>query len=349
MKELDLSSYRKVNESFSRKMVCRIGIDCGFFTEMNYMVNAMLYCLDHRVKFLLYSEDANFATGVGWTEYFQPFCEEVHERFHRKYNFHKMPSWKQIINGCRKQKSMNLILWKLKLMLRTIIGRLITFWTYRECVLLSQDVSVDTDRHYIVSELEINGSYHEVFALLTRMIWKFQPEILYQKQKYIDLLSLPTLYNGIHIRDGDKISEAKLIGGTQIMQLLPPKNNLCVFVLTDDYRQFQELQIKYPTIQFLTLCQPEERGYNHKTFCQMPPESRKEAIIRLMISVDFLLSSHAFVGSITTGPNIFVMKLRVNDSLVRAVDCNKENLEASLSLSIDARSKISKHNMQRKS
>ena len=93
MEKLDIGSYRRVNASFRKRMVYRIGVDCGFFVEMNYMVNAILYCLTHRIRFQLYSENANFGTGIGWTEYFLPFCEEVHEKFHKKYNFHRLPSW----------------------------------------------------------------------------------------------------------------------------------------------------------------------------------------------------------------------------------------------------------------
>ena len=72
MKQLDVMSYRKVNEAFRRRMVYHVGVDCGFFVEMNYMVDAMLYCLAHRIRFQLYSDDANFGTGKGWTEYFLP-------------------------------------------------------------------------------------------------------------------------------------------------------------------------------------------------------------------------------------------------------------------------------------
>ena len=78
MKNFDLDSYRRVNESLHRRLVCRIGVDCGFFVEMNYMVNAMLYCLANRIQFHLFSRDSNFGTGIGWTEYFQPFCMEVY-------------------------------------------------------------------------------------------------------------------------------------------------------------------------------------------------------------------------------------------------------------------------------
>lgn len=72
MEKLNLESYRKVNASFRKRMMYRVGVDCGFFVELNYMVNAMLYCLAHRIRFQLYSEDANFGTGTGWTEYFLP-------------------------------------------------------------------------------------------------------------------------------------------------------------------------------------------------------------------------------------------------------------------------------------
>ncbi len=30
----------------------------------------------------------NFGIEKGWQDYFEPFCEEVHERFHRIYNRH---------------------------------------------------------------------------------------------------------------------------------------------------------------------------------------------------------------------------------------------------------------------
>lgn len=55
---------------------------------VNYMLNAMIYCLVLRIQFQIYSADANFGTGVGWMEYFQPFCQEVHEKYHATYNLY---------------------------------------------------------------------------------------------------------------------------------------------------------------------------------------------------------------------------------------------------------------------
>ena len=145
---MDISCYRKVNESFRRRLVCRIGIDSGFFVEMNYMVNAMLFCFAHRIQFQLYSDDANFGTGVGWREYFLPFCEEVHESFHQKYNFHRLPSWQHILKQCCCQKSVKPFVWKAKKTVMTIVGRLVALSVYKERVLFAQDVPRKTEQWY---------------------------------------------------------------------------------------------------------------------------------------------------------------------------------------------------------
>lgn len=346
MKQLDVMSYRRVNEAFRRRMVYHVGVDCGLFVEINYMVNAMLFCLARRIRFQLYSDDANFCTGEGWTEYFLPFCEEVHEPFHRQYNFHRPPSWRRILRLCRRQKAIGPIVWKLKSVRKTVIGHLMALLTYKEYVLLGQDVTDCPDHHYRIPELGIEADYTEAYGLLARIAFRFNPSIGRQATHVRARLSIPALYDGIHIRGGDKVMETCLISGQRIMQTLNPKAGSCVFVLTDDYRQYQELQTNYPHVRFLTLCQPEERGYLHKAFSQKSPKSRQEAIVRLLISVDLLLHSHSFVGSITTGPSVFVMKQRAADPHVQAVDCPKASLPSSLSLTIDRRAAISKKSLK---
>lgn len=83
----------------------------------------------------------------------------------------------------------------------------------------------------------------------------------------------------------------------------------------------------------------------HKQFCEVEPSEKKDAIVRLIVSVDFLLSCCSFVGSITTGPSVFVLKLRLGDQNVQAADCPKDELAATLQLPIDVRSMISRQNI----
>ena len=86
------TKYRLLNSSFKKTMIYHIGIDAGFFTEYTYMLHAMLYCLQHKIQFKLYSDDANFGWEKGWEDCFAPFCEQVHEPFHHTYNTHRLPS-----------------------------------------------------------------------------------------------------------------------------------------------------------------------------------------------------------------------------------------------------------------
>jgi hypothetical protein len=76
-----LKQYKELNNSFKRRLIFHLGYDGGFFSEYNNMILAMLYCLENKIKFILYSKDANFGYKNGWTDYFLPFCEEERDRF----------------------------------------------------------------------------------------------------------------------------------------------------------------------------------------------------------------------------------------------------------------------------
>ena len=58
------------------------------------MILGMLYCLRKRIRFSLYSSDANFAYLKGWTDYFIPFCEESGNILHHWLNRRPNPRFK---------------------------------------------------------------------------------------------------------------------------------------------------------------------------------------------------------------------------------------------------------------
>ena len=341
MRHLDLSFYQKVNGSFRRRLIYHAGIDCGFCVEMNYMVNAMLYCLDKGYRFQLYSDDANFGTGKGWTEYFEPFCEEVHEAFHHKYNVHRPPRWHRIISNAFKTKSLSLVFWKLKFLWKSLTGHWLAFRAYGEYVKLSQDVAPDSDTYYHIPALGFDGSYYEAYTMLAKMVWQPQPEVKRQITETIRSLSLPPVYSGIQIRGGDKAQEARLITGKQIIEALHPADGDCIFALADDYAQLEIARSEFSKLRIVSLCLPEDQGYSHQTFCMAAPQSKRAAVIRLIVSVDLLLHAKKFAGSITTGPSVFIMKQRCAEPSVVAVDCAKEMLESVLTLPICQRAALS--------
>lgn len=342
MRSVETSDYRKVNESYRRRLIYHVGIDCGFFVELNYMVNAMLHCLANGYRFQLYSEDANFGTGKGWTEYFIQFCEEAHESFHHKYNLHRPPTWRRILRNTIRIKSPSFIFWKLKFLLKTLVGHWLAFRAYGEYVRLSQDVAHEPDRYYHIPALGISCSYAEAYAMLSRMIWQPQPEVQQKMNDARRRLSLPEKFSGVQIRGGDKASEAQLISGWQIIQALHPQDGECIFALTDNYQQLEIIRNEFPQLRFVSLCQPHETGYRHQAFEHLPAHEKKESIIRLLTSVDILLHCCAFVGTITSGPSVFLLKVRADDPCVTAIDCPQDMLPDCLTLNIDERAAISR-------
>ena len=346
MKQLNLSDWKELNNSFPRRLIYHAGIDCGFTVELNYMLNAMLHCLANGYRFQLYSEDANFGTGIGWTEYFAPFCEEVHEPFHHKYNLHRPPSWRRIIRNTIRTKSLSFVFWKLKFLLKSLIGHWLAFRAYGEYVRLSQDVAHEPDRYYHIPAFGLNGSYYEVYAMLARMIWQPQPEVQQQMAGTKRRLSLPPVYSGVQIRGGDKAREARLITGRQIIEALHPQEGDCIFALADNYRQLEIVRNEFPQVRIISLCQPDETGYYHQAFTSLLPLEKKEFIIRLLTSIDILFHCRAFVGTITSGPSVFLMKVRADEPCVTAIDCPHDMLHRCLVLNIDERAAISANRLR---
>ncbi|RYE16643.1 MAG: hypothetical protein EOP45_17140, partial [Sphingobacteriaceae bacterium] len=81
-----IKNYNKLNNSFKKTLVFRVGIQAGLYSEINHMFLAILFCLKNNIKFILSSADNNFSYEKGWEDYFLPFCEESRSNLHLKYN-----------------------------------------------------------------------------------------------------------------------------------------------------------------------------------------------------------------------------------------------------------------------
>ena len=53
------------------------------------------------------------------------------------------------------------------------------------------------------------------------------------------------------------------------------------------------------------------------------------------------LNEQSFIGTITSGPSVFIMKVRADESSVTAIDCPQAMFPDCLSLNIDDRATIS--------
>lgn len=123
-------------------------------------------------------------------------------------------------------------------------------------------------QHPIYSEIDIEDSRLHQFTLNEYIAALNEVYILndYMNEKYDKHKKiLPEKYNSIMIRRGDKMyGEAKYIETKKYIEKLLEKNNLDIFVQTDDYSAYEEvreyIKLHNENITVLTLCSPEKRG-----------------------------------------------------------------------------------------
>ena len=332
-------SYRTLNESFKRSLVYHVGIDAGFFAEYSYLIAAMLWCLQHKMRFVLYSDDANFGHSRGWQDYFEPFCEEVHEPFHSRYNRHRTPSWRRILRMARQQRSLSPLKWKLKSLWIDAAGSLIAWHIYGKRTYLNHHIDFNPQKPISIPELGIERDYLQAFNYMTDIVWRLRPEVATDCKCLSKEIVLPEHYIGCQVRGGDKVTEVNLLppeGYIHTLNQVAPGSP--VFVLTDDYRLYASLRQIAPDREWFTLCQPQEKGYVNSSFTQQQGAIKAKQMTRFLASMELLLRADHFVGSITTGPSLFILKRLY--PRITLMDCNPAQFTQAICLPIGARGAI---------
>lgn len=337
---MDAKQYAALNGTYRECLVFHLGYNAGFFTEFTYMVNAMIYCLDRHLCFKLYSEDANFGTGTGWNEFFMPFCEDEHNWFHHRFNFHRVPDWGTVLRAAWQKRSPSFLVWKCKYLLLDVLAKGHCAARFSRKTYLTQDISFDHRKRFSFPELDFEGDYLQAFRELSLMIWRFNADTEKAYREAMSQLSLPQQYVGCQIRGGDKITETELVSHNLYLDPIRRQPEQCVFLLTDDYRNFEALRTEAPDHHWLTLCQPDERGYDHKQFVAKDPDFKRRNITKLLVSVQILMDASSFIGSITCGPSVFLMKLKYPEDA--AIDCAPEKLKDVLPLDIVRRGAVAR-------
>ncbi len=310
----DIQKYNKLNNSFNKKLVFHLGAGAGFFSEYNNMILAMLYCLNEKIKFSIYSCNANFKKEKGWTDYFLPFCEEDHNRYHSKYN-RRMP-----IFGLQKRfliaDKFNKLIDPVK---KAVIKRMyfenssVNYYFTYELWNKFHNQKMESI-FFNIPELSIKGNLREATSKLVKMTWRFNEPTKVEVEQLIRKLNLPEEYIGFHMRRGDKEIECEIRSIHEYIEkakLLTTIRN--AFILTDDFGIIQDLVVEYPQWTFYTLCNQNEKGYFHEDFMKMATDFKNENQIRLFASIEILASAKIFIGTYSSNPGMYLgMRLPVN-------------------------------------
>lgn len=304
MKKNDLvENYSKLNNSFNRKLTYYLGAEAGFFSEINNMVLAIIFCLDREIKFRLYSKRGNISYSEGWNDFFLPFCDQKDLFLHSRYNRRS--------NQMKNSKKLP------PYFLKILSGN----------DFLTQDVW-DSFRNQSFSNERFtfpplgleNASLLDTAKIIISMIWNYQPYAKELIDNFKTSIVLPNKYISIHIRSGDKNLETETYKIEKYMKKASSiglsKN---VFILTDDYSIIENLRIKYSDWNFLTLCDPSERGYQHSDFKTKSKQEKYLKHLKLLASMDICAESNHFIGTYSSNPGMF-MGMRIGEENCSCLD-----------------------------
>lgn len=287
------AKYNEINNSYKKKCVYHVGIDAGFFSELGAMMECMLYCYAHRIKFVLYADDANFADKNGWEDFFVPFCEMSHNILNRNSNY------RYNVNYGYRYQIRNKLLRKME-----------------KADYLTADIfNICIPREYACKRIvkwemfKINGSIFDEFGKLDRIALRYNEKTKKEIDQCIEELQLPRDYISVQFRGGDKKLEFENLNRVEeVMDVIENNNKgiYSLFILSDDYEFIEQVQKEYTQYRIYTLTEKDERGYINEKFNKLKGVKKRRQLIKLFAAVDICLKSIIHFGNEQTCLNNYI-------------------------------------------
>jgi hypothetical protein len=305
--------YNSLNKSFDKRMVFRLGVDSGYFSEYNNMILAMLFCLKHRIRFEMYSDHAHFALRDGWNDFFKPVAFTNHHRINKDYcvrpyiiQLSKEPELQKIIKY-RYMVAAYKSLFNVNYLMQDL-------WDFHR----DPEFALTT-----ITAPELNFEKTpllEAAKLLIAALWQYNAEAGPIVESFVKSVSLPEEYISIHVRAGDKFTETKMYDFNQYMsQATRFPSSQTAFVMTDDYTVIEQLREQYPTWQFHTLCTATERGYFHTKFVKQDNQAKYLHHLRLFAELDIAAGCTKFIGTYSSNIGMY-MGMRIGPERCQCID-----------------------------
>lgn len=96
-----------------------------------------------------------------------------------------------------------------------------------------------------------------------------------------------------------------------------------VFVMTDDYTSVEQLRDLAPDYRFDTLCTPEERGYDQATFSARTPSEKAAHLERLVMETQIAAGSDLFLGGFKSNVGRFITLIHKQPDRCFSMDAQK--------------------------
>ena len=337
--------WRKLNASFKKKLVYRLGDSAGLFSEINNMFFAMVWALDNKVRFELCSQRSNLGD-EGWNDFFEPFtgekCSEFLVRNNRRFvSDIKGYDKKKVMAGKKKEK--------IDFLTQDIFKRFFENRAFAEKVFDFPELGIaggsfaaaaGLARAFYRLNAATETAVRHLAATRLRMVL-FHGSGAFEAENGAGTGSglagsgeLPEKYIAVQMRAGDIRKEAAwrrqgLLGAAPYARKI---REMCsgeglagvrtVFAFADDFRLVEELAAVLPEFRVYTLCGEEERGFDYEAFMAQDAEARRRGILKILANVELCRGSLRFIGTRVSNPSWF-LRLIMPEERVTFVDCRR--------------------------
>ena len=337
--------WRKLNASFKKKLVYRLGDSAGLFSEINNMFFAMVWALDNKVRFELCSQRSNLGD-EGWNDFFEPFtgekCSEFLVRNNRRFvSDIKGYDKKKVMAGKKKEK--------IDFLTQDIFKRFFENRAFAEKVFDFPELGIaggsfaaaaGLARAFYRLNAATETAVRHLAATRLRMVL-FHGSGAFEAENGAGTGSglagsgeLPEKYIAVQMRAGDIRKEAAwrrqgLLGAAPYARKI---REMCsgeglagvrtVFAFADDFRLVEELAAALSEFRVYTLCGEEERGFDYEAFMAQDAEARRRGILKILANVELCRGSLRFIGTRVSNPSWF-LRLIMPEERVTFVDCRR--------------------------
>ena len=337
--------WRKLNASFKKKLVYRLGDSAGLFSEINNMFFAMVWALDNKVRFELCSQRSNLGD-EGWNDFFEPFtgekCSEFLVRNNRRFvSDIKGYDKKKVMAGKKKEK--------IDFLTQDLFKRFFENRAFAEKVFDFPELGIaggsfaaaaGLARAFYRLNAATETAVRHLAATRLRMVL-FHGSGAFEAENGAGTGSglagsgeLPEKYIAVQMRAGDIRKEAAwrrqgLLGAAPYARKI---REMCsgeglagvrtVFAFADDFRLVEELAAALPEFRVYTLCGEEERGFDYEAFMAQDAEARRRGILKILANVELCRGSLRFIGTRVSNPSWF-LRLIMPEERVTFVDCRR--------------------------
>lgn len=337
--------WRKLNASFKKKLIYRLGDSAGLFSEINNMFFAMVWALDNKVRFELCSQRSNLGD-EGWNDFFEPFtgekCSEFLVRNNRRFvSDIKGYDKKKVMAGKKKEK--------IDFLTQDIFKRFFENRAFAEKVFDFPELGIaggsfaaaaGLARAFYRLNAATETAVRHLAATRLRMVL-FHGSGAFEAENGAGTGSglagsgeLPEKYIAVQMRAGDIRKEAAwrrqgLLGAAPYARKIREMRSgeglagvRTVFAFADDFRLVEELAAALPEFRVYTLCGEEERGFDYEAFMAQDAEARRRGILKILANVELCRGSLRFIGTRVSNPSWF-LRLIMPEERVTFVDCRR--------------------------